>query len=44
MIKISICDDNREELAKTRRNCEAYAAKHPDLDVWIYVFEDAQSI
>ncbi len=44
MIKIAICDDDREELAKSRRNCMAYTAKHPECDVRISIFEDAKSV
>lgn len=44
MIKIAICDDNREELTKTRRNCMAYATKHPEYDVLVSTFEDAKSV
>ncbi len=44
MIKIAICDDDRAELAKTRRNCMSYAAKHPDCDSRITTFEDASSV
>jgi len=44
MIKIAICDDNREELSKTRRNCMAYAAKHPEYEITISTFEDAGSV
>lgn len=43
MIKIAICDDNREELTKTRKNCMAYAAKHPEYEVMVNTFEDAKS-
>lgn len=44
MIKIAICDDNRDELTTTRRNSLAYAAKHPGNDVRISTFEDADSV
>jgi len=44
MIKIAICDDNREELAKTRRTLMTYAAKHPECEIMISTFEDAKSV
>ncbi len=44
MIKIAICDDDREELAKTRRNCMSYTAIHPQYDSRISTFEDAASL
>ncbi|MBI9095520.1 MAG: response regulator transcription factor [Sphaerochaeta sp.] len=44
MIKIGLCDDDRGELVKTRRNCMSYAAKHPDCDIRISTFEDATSV
>ncbi|HKL58709.1 MAG TPA: LytTR family DNA-binding domain-containing protein [Sphaerochaeta sp.] len=44
MIKIAMCDDDREELARTRRNCMSYAANHPNCDLMIKTFEDASSV
>ncbi len=44
MIKIAICDDDREELAKTRRNCMSYSALHPQYDSRVSTFEDAASL
>lgn len=44
MIKIAICDDNKEELSKTRRECMAFGAKYPTKDIRISTFEDASSV
>ncbi|HKL56997.1 MAG TPA: LytTR family DNA-binding domain-containing protein [Sphaerochaeta sp.] len=41
MIKIAICDDNKEELARMRTHCVAYSAKHPEYDVRVSSFEDS---
>ncbi len=44
MIKIAICDDNREELSRTRRNSMSYATQYPENDVRISTFEDVESV
>ena len=39
MIKIAICDDDKEELKRTRANCVAYAAQYPKREVVISMFD-----
>ncbi|MDY0289369.1 MAG: LytTR family DNA-binding domain-containing protein [Sphaerochaeta sp.] len=41
MIKIAMCDDNKEELARMRSHCMAYSAKHPEYDIRVSSFEDS---
>lgn len=40
MIKIAICDDNKEELARSRSYCIAFVSQYPEHEVALTTFED----
>ena len=39
MIKIAICDDDSNEIMRTRNNCLAYMAKYPEQDIRVSTFK-----
>lgn len=44
MVRIAICDDEKDELVRTKSHCVAYSAKHPEYGIKVSLFDDGETL